>query len=502
MGDADSIVVVKDGDMGNVLSLPGGDNQYVAAGPTGISGTDLTTIACWAKADSTSIPDWTLIFGFTGTDTAEGGNGSHFNIGSLGGPGGIGAHCWGWEETMVSDEEGLEWHHYAMTYDGTTIAYFLDGMAMDSDPNKSNVQNLSIRADRVQIGSRATQASSFPGKVDDCRVYDRVLSEQEIQWAMMNMADITGPDDMVQGVPNDGDWPGAETPDLAVDDNVNTKFLHFKGETEPSGIQIAPAAGVSVVSGLTLTTANDSPNRDPISYEIYGSNDSIDGPYELIAAGDVNDFAQAADWPRFTRNATTIAFDNTVPYAFYQVLFPTVRDAATANSMQIAEIELIGEVLHKPMIAFVSFHGADDAPSSGAADGGFTEAPDKAYTDLLKANGYDVVRVITSSTPDVETLNAADLVITSRSVNSGDYSNDGATLWNGITTPMIILGGYPLRNSRMGYTLGGTMVDTVGDITLTVNDPTTRSLPVSNWPTALWSIHLPVLLSILRMEQL
>jgi len=126
----------------------------------------------------------------------------------------------------------------------------------------------------------------------------------------------------------------------------------------------------------------------------------------------------------------------------------------------------------KPLIAFVSFHAADDAPSSGAVGDGFTEAADKGYTDLLIANGYDVVRVITSKTPDVNTLNGADLVITSRSVNSGDYSNDGATLWNGITSPMIILGGYTLRDSRMGYTLGGTMVDTVGDITLTINDPT------------------------------
>jgi len=100
--------------------------------------------------------------------------------------------------------------------------------------------------------------------------------------------------------------------------------------------------GSTLVTGLTLTTANDSPERDPISYVVYGSNESIDGPYELIAAGDVNDFAQEAAWPRFTKNATTIAFDNDVVYAYYQVMFPAIRDAAAANSMQIAEVELIG----------------------------------------------------------------------------------------------------------------------------------------------------------------
>jgi len=168
--------------LGQVLSLPGGDDIYVSIGAVGISGTMPRTIGCWAKADNTSIADWTLIFGFTGTDTGEGGNGSHFNIGSLGGPGGVGAHCWGWEETIFSDEEALEWHHYAMSYDGTTIRYYGDGRPMDTDPAKSNVQDLSISADRVHVGSRITQASAFPGLVDDAVIYDVQLTDGEVAW--------------------------------------------------------------------------------------------------------------------------------------------------------------------------------------------------------------------------------------------------------------------------------------------------------------------------------
>ena len=161
------------------------------------------------------------------------------------------------------------------------------------------------------------------------------------------VADVTAPGDVVQGVPDearDGDiagWPGGEYPALAIDDNTGTKFLHFAGDVEPTGIQVTPAAGWSVVTGLTLTTANDSPGRDPIAYELSGSNGSIDGPYELIAAGDVVDFAQEGEYPRFTMNETVIAFDNDVAYDHYQIMFPMIRDTAD-NSMQIAEIELIG----------------------------------------------------------------------------------------------------------------------------------------------------------------
>jgi hypothetical protein len=156
--------------------------------------------------------------------------------------------------------------------------------------------------------------------------------------------DITMPGDNVKGVPDDGDWPGAEYPALAVDDDVNTKYLHFKGSDQPTGITVTPAAK-QIVTGITFTTANDAPERDPIMFELYGSNDGIDGEYELIASGEIVDFNDPNEaWPRFTMNETPITFDNDMAYDHYQILFPMVRDAAAANSMQIAEIELLTDI--------------------------------------------------------------------------------------------------------------------------------------------------------------
>lgn len=123
-------------------------------------------------------------------------------------------------------------------------------------------------------------------------------------------------------------------------------------------------------------------------------------------------------------------------------------------------------------LAFVSFHAADDAPDADAAGAGFTEAPDVGYTRLLADNGHTVTRIVTSGTPDVAALNQYDLVILSRSVPSGDYQDPPETaLWNGITQPVLILNGYLLRNSRLGFTTGGTMVDSTGPITLTAATP-------------------------------
>ncbi len=157
-----------------------------------------------------------------------------------------------------------------------------------------------------------------------------------------DLTDVTQPNDTIEGVPNDFDWPGNESPPLAIDDNVTTKYLHFKGETQSTGFRVTPSVGRTIVVGLTFTTANDAVERDPIAYELYGSNTSISGPYALIAGGEIVDFKQATAWPRYTKNTTPIRFSNSTSYWHYQVMFPTVRNPSGANSMQIAEVELLG----------------------------------------------------------------------------------------------------------------------------------------------------------------
>ncbi len=60
--------------------------------------------------------------------------------------------------------------------------------------------------------------------------------------------DITNPGDPIQGVPDDGDWPGNEAPPLAIDDQVSGfKYLHFKGDFDPdpgtggTGFRVTPS---------------------------------------------------------------------------------------------------------------------------------------------------------------------------------------------------------------------------------------------------------------------
>ncbi|MBP8303469.1 MAG: tandem-95 repeat protein [Phycisphaerae bacterium] len=123
-------------------------------------------------------------------------------------------------------------------------------------------------------------------------------------------------------------------------------------------------------------------------------------------------------------------------------------------------------------ILWVSFHATDANASAGAVTAGFVEAPDRAYTDLLSGAGYVVERFVTTNTPDVNVLNAAALVIIGRSVSSGNFQNERATLWNTqVTVPVINTGGYTLRKNRTGFSTGNTIPDIVGDVKLTATMP-------------------------------
>ncbi len=259
-------------------------------------------------------------------------------------------------------------------------------------------------------------------------------------------ADVTMPGDNVLGVPNNGNWPAAETPWLVIDDKSSTKFLHFSGKTDPVGFQVQVLAGPTVVTGMTLTTANDAAERDPVAFELSGSNDGFQGPWTLIAKGDIVDFAGATAAARFTKNTTPITFENKVAYKFYQVLFTPVRDPVAANSMQIAEVELING---GPNVIWVS-DAYDDKPDA--------VRDDQSWIDFLTAQGFNVdYRMVapgngywrTLDQAKIDALNAADLIIVSRNLNSGDYTNGTETTqWNGVTTPLLSLAMHQLRSSH------------------------------------------------------
>jgi hypothetical protein len=148
-----------------------------------------------------------------------------------------------------------------------------------------------------------------------------------------------------------------------------------------------------------------------------------------------------------------------------------VADPTAAATNVVLKGDTTLQANFKIKVIWVSFHGTDTA-TANAATAGFTDAPDKGYTDLLKDAGYAVVRYVQTGTPDVNMLNTASLVIISRSVASGSFNTAAATRWNTqITAPMIVTNGYLTRKARLGFMTGSTLPDSTGNIKLTVVVP-------------------------------
>jgi hypothetical protein len=93
---------------------------------------------------------------------------------------------------------------------------------------------------------------------------------------------------------------------------------------------------------------------------------------------------------------------------------------------------------------------------------------DLAFEEWLRGLGYevDVQRDywMTLDAAKIATLNAADLIILSRSTNSGDYAADAAEVaqWNSVTTPMILTASYIARSNRWQWVNSESVPDLSG----------------------------------------
>ncbi|MFP4016984.1 MAG: LamG-like jellyroll fold domain-containing protein, partial [Halanaerobiales bacterium] len=70
-----------------------------------------------------------------------------------------------------------EWHHYALTYDGSTLVTYIDGLEHSLYNFSGSIKR---DASREIIIGRDPWGNSFEGLMDDIRIYDRSLSESEI----------------------------------------------------------------------------------------------------------------------------------------------------------------------------------------------------------------------------------------------------------------------------------------------------------------------------------
>jgi hypothetical protein len=73
------------------------------------------------------------------------------------------------------------WTHLALTYDGSAISLYVNGVRVSTKQASGTIQSTSSP---LWIGGNSPYGEYFNGRIDDVRIYNRALSQAEITIAM------------------------------------------------------------------------------------------------------------------------------------------------------------------------------------------------------------------------------------------------------------------------------------------------------------------------------
>lgn len=128
--------------------------------------------------------------------------------------------------------------------------------------------------------------------------------------------------------------PSGENFSKIIDGDVNTKFLDFN-YSDGLGFTVNLDGVSKTATSMEFTTANDSPERDPMNYQILGSTNGSN--YTVITSGTIVCYG-------LRYNTTTYNFTNEGSYSYYRLVFS--NQCNTIESMiQIAEVQLFHTAL-------------------------------------------------------------------------------------------------------------------------------------------------------------
>jgi hypothetical protein len=309
------------GIFGQAIHLDGIDD-WVSVGSVGISGAAPRTIAGWAKRNSATVTDvaYTNVFGFF----AEGNTTEHtcFNIDVSGttvaNPGWYIIHILNYHWDILPPD--LFWHHFAATYDGNAVRWYGDG-ALKGEAVPPAPAPILTTTDNVQMGKRTTNEDTFPGLIDDVRIYNKALTPEEIRQIMI-------PPWAWQQCPGYGDtnvprkltltWKAGKYADKVAGHSV-----YF----DPNEQKVIDRSG-----GCKVNVSRTEPNYT------FGDLLTLDETY-YWAVDEVNDACDPCGWPGDVLKFTTANYDVVEDFNSYAGNGP-LRAVWTATSSTGAAISL------------------------------------------------------------------------------------------------------------------------------------------------------------------
>jgi hypothetical protein len=160
------------GRFGNALSFDGSNDYMDTVSNTGISGASARTVELWAKMNSNpafGVAYPMVYFGGYSTSllfTAAVTRADHKFF-----------FC-GYSNDLVGTAvlSLSTWYHFVLTYDGTTVRMYVNGVPDNSEAKTLNTTNSIVRIGYPPAGDW----SYYNGLIDEVRIYSRVLTVDEI----------------------------------------------------------------------------------------------------------------------------------------------------------------------------------------------------------------------------------------------------------------------------------------------------------------------------------
>jgi len=213
--------VADTGDGGTRAYLFNGLNQYIGGlGQSDwdfINNTGNFTVSCWAKNSSNAPPTQQTLIS-TNYDSVAVGWGLYYNT-SFGTRFDLTKATGGVFSAYVYDStlSGLnQWKCYTATGDGTTLRLYVDGVLKFSAPFTGFTSG--SQSNELSIGSYVGTALPYNGVMDDIRIFDRAITDDELAWLATERG-IEGPPTDVRGLGDEIIWfnPSATNSYEAID---------------------------------------------------------------------------------------------------------------------------------------------------------------------------------------------------------------------------------------------------------------------------------------------
>jgi hypothetical protein len=235
------------GKYGNALSFNGTSNRVDIVDSSSLHLSSAMTLAAWVNPTLVSSVWQDVIYKGSVNYYLMA---SSSNGGSPGGGGTFGGSTQGtFAPTPLTANT---WTYLAATYDGSAIRLYVNGTLVSTTAKTGAITSSS---NLLQIGGNTISGQYFSGKIDEIRIYNRSLTQAEIQANMNAAGDTTAP--TISGIGTSNITEAGVTVEWTTDEAADTQVEYGTtvgyGDTSPANFSMLTSHSVDL-AGLAPST--------------------------------------------------------------------------------------------------------------------------------------------------------------------------------------------------------------------------------------------------------